>query len=85
MADARLRAEWLGQMRFDDLSDAAWRVFTSALMWSIGNGTDGVIPRRYLRYLHPDGVIEESVRIELVHAGLWSSSCRHVRDDRLDR
>lgn len=73
MADARLRAEWLGQMRFEDLSDAAWRVFTSALMWSVGNGTDGMIPKRHLRFLHPEGV-SEAVRTELVAAALWSET-----------
>lgn len=72
MADARLRSEWLGQMRFDDLSDAAWRVFTSALMWSVGNGTDGVIPKRYLRYLHPSGTVEPAVIADLVKASAWS-------------
>lgn len=72
MADARLRSEWLGQMRFDDLSDAAWRVFTSALMWSVGNGTDGLIPKRYLRYLHPSGTVAPAVITELVKADLWS-------------
>lgn len=71
MSDARLRSEWLGQMRFDDLSDTAWRIFTSALMWSVGNGTDGVIPKRYLRYLHPEGVKPEA-NVEIVQAGLWT-------------
>lgn len=69
MADARLRGAWLGKMRFDDLSDTAWRVFTSALMWSTEQGTDGAIPARYVRFLHPDGEQPEAVE-ELVAAGL---------------
>ena len=69
MADARLRGAWLGKMRFDDLSDTAWRVFTSALMWSTEQGTDGAIPARYVRHLHPDGEQPEAVE-ELVAAGL---------------
>ncbi|GAA3654455.1 hypothetical protein [Microbacterium marinilacus] len=73
MADARLRSEWLGQMRFLDLSDAAWRVFTSALMWSVENGTDGAIPARHLRYLHPDGVRDDA-NAEITAAGLWTAT-----------
>lgn len=70
MTDARLRGAWLGKMRFDDLSDAAWRIFTSALMWSAEQGTDGVIPTRYVRQLHPLGVME-GANSELVDAGVW--------------
>lgn len=55
MADARIKGEWLNSMRFDSLTDTTWRVFTGALMWSAENGTDGFIPTRYLRMLHPDG------------------------------
>lgn len=69
MADARLRGAWLGKMRFDDLSDTAWRVFTSALMWSVEQGTDGVIPSRYLKQLHPDGE-QPSAIDDLVTAGI---------------
>lgn len=71
MADARLRSEWLGQMVYEDLSDAAWRIFTSGLMWCVENGTDGEIPKRYLRYLHPDGRLD-AANVELVQAGLWT-------------
>ncbi|MFS0912806.1 hypothetical protein AB3M89_13545 [Microbacterium sp. 179-I 3D2 NHS] len=81
MVDARLRAEWLGQMRFDDLSDAAWRVFTTSLMWCVNNGTDGEIPKRYTRYLHPEGV-KRTIALELVKAGLWSEQKdRYVMPD----
>lgn len=70
MTDARLRSSWLGLMLFDDLSDAAWRVFTGGLMWSAEQGTDGFIPRRYVRTLHPDGENPEAVA-EIAAAGLW--------------
>lgn len=73
MADARLRAAWLGQMRFDDLSDTAWRVFTGALMWSVENGTDGLIPARYTRYLHPDGD-QPAAFDELADAEIWTAT-----------
>lgn len=70
MTDARLRGAWLGRLRFDSLSDAAWRVFTSALMWSAEQGTDGMIPARYLRQLHPDGEQPGAFQ-ELTEAGIW--------------
>lgn len=70
MTDARLKSEWLNAMRFDALTDAAWRVFTGALMWSVDNGTDGAIPTRYLRMLHPDGAKPEAFA-EIEKAGLW--------------
>lgn len=70
MTDARLRSEWLGQMKFDDLSDKAWRVFTLGLMWSVEQGTDGFIPKRYLKTLHPDGE-DASAFEEIRNAGLW--------------
>ena len=69
MTDARLRGGWLNTMRFDDLSDTAWRVFTSGLMWSAENGTNGLVPNRYLRMLHPNGEQPEACR-ELAAAAL---------------
>jgi hypothetical protein len=53
----------------DGQSDKAWRVFTLALMWCNENGTDGVVPRRAFRFLHPDG-LDESVIEELIAASL---------------
>lgn len=75
MVDARLPSEWLGSIRIDNLSDRAFRVLAGALMWCNGQGTDGVIPARYSRYLHPDGEDAEAFG-ELVRAGLWD----HVDD-----
>jgi len=70
MVDARLPAEWLGSIRFDDLSDRAFRILAGALMWCNTHGTDGSIPSRYTRYLHPDGN-NQSAFDELTSAGLW--------------
>lgn len=70
MTDSRLRGEWLNSMKFDDLSDVAWRVFTGALMWCNENGTDGFVPTRYLKMLHPDGTRADAYA-ELVSASLW--------------
>jgi hypothetical protein len=71
MVDARLPAEWLGSIRFDDLSDRAFRILAGALMWCNGQGTDGSIPSRYTRYLHPDGN-DQAAFEELISAGLWT-------------
>lgn len=70
MVDARLPAEWLGSLRIDKLSDRAFRVLAGALMWCNGQGTDGAVPARYTKYLHPDGD-DEGAFDELEAAGLW--------------
>ncbi len=71
MVDARLPAEWLGSIRIDDLSDRAFRILAGALMWCNGQGTDGSIPVRYTRYLHPDGT-DQAAFDELEKAGIWT-------------
>ena len=73
MTDARLRGEWLNSMRFESLSDVTWRVLTGALMWSAENGTDGHVPERFLKRLHPDGEHTEAFD-ELLSVGLWQRS-----------
>jgi len=75
MVDARLPAEWLGSIRIDNLSDRAFRVLAGALMWCNGQGTDGSVPSRYTKYLHPDGD-DPAAFDELEQAGLWE----HVDD-----
>ena len=72
VTDARLRGPWLNAMLYSDLSDAAWRVFTGALMWCAEQETDGVIPRRYLHKLHPEGEQHDAWR-ELEAAGIWAA------------
>ena len=71
MVDARLPAEWLGSLRIDNLSDRAFRILAGALMWCNGQGTDGAVPARYTKYLHPDGDDQDAFD-ELEAAGLWS-------------
>jgi hypothetical protein len=73
MTDANLKDPWLGDPRFDALSDKAWRVFTSGLMWANRQGTDGDIPQRYLAHLHPDGTGETEL-FELDRAGIWETT-----------
>jgi hypothetical protein len=75
MVDARLPAEWLGSIRIDNLSDRAFRVLAGALMWCNGQGTDGAVPARYTKYLHPDGD-DPAAFDELEQAGLW----KHLDD-----
>ena len=50
--------------------DRAFRTLAGALMWCNGQGTDGLIPARYTRYLHPDGDHQVAFD-ELESAGLW--------------
>lgn len=69
MTDARLPGRWLMNTQIMGLSDRAWRVFTSALMWSTEQGTDGAIPRIAMRLLHPEDIPAETLD-ELEHAGL---------------
>jgi hypothetical protein len=73
VTDARLPGHFLNMPRFDELSDAAVRVLVCSLMWSAEQGTDGAIPARYLRLLHPDGKRPEAFA-ELVRAGFWQES-----------
>lgn len=70
MTDARLKGVWLNTPKFDELSDAAWRVFTGALMWSAQQGTDGLVPERYARLLHPHGDQPDAFD-DIERAGLW--------------
>jgi hypothetical protein len=70
MPDTRLPDSWLNNPLFDDLSDAAWRTWTGGLMWANHRGTDGAIPLRYLRMLHPDGE-QPAAANELIRASLW--------------
>ncbi|WP_157078833.1 hypothetical protein [Herbiconiux solani] len=71
MTDARLPGRWLTDPRMDGLSDRAWRTFTGSLMWSNEAGTDGKIPPRAMRFLHPEGV-DSATTAELIKAGLWA-------------
>lgn len=69
MTDSRLPGPWLTDPVMDGLSDRAWRTFTGALMWSNQAGTDGALPKRAMRFLHPEGIDPAAVK-ELMTAGL---------------
>ncbi len=70
MTDTRLPESWLTNAVIDALSSDALRVHFLGLMWSNANGTDGLIPDRALRYLHPDGKRQDCLD-ELTAANLW--------------
>lgn len=70
MTDSRLPGRWLTDIRFEQLSDRAWRTFCGSLMWSNEQGTDGRVPDAAMKYLHPQGVDAET-RKELQAAALW--------------
>jgi hypothetical protein len=77
VVDTRLRGEWLHTPRFDDLSNEAWRLFTLAMMWSNEQGTDGVVPVRYLKVLHPS--VDPERISELETAGLVDITDEEIR------
>lgn len=70
MTDSRLPGRWLTDVRFEALSDRAFRTFCGSLMWSNEHGTDGAIPDVAMKYLHPLGV-DVQTRTELLNATLW--------------
>jgi hypothetical protein len=73
MTDARLPSRWLTDPALEALSDRLWRIHTAALMWSAEQGTDGRMPPRTLRLLHPDGATASDAD-ELVAAELWRTT-----------
>jgi hypothetical protein len=70
VTDARLPSRWLFSPQIEALSDRAFRTFAGALMWSAEQGTDGLVPKRSLRLLHPDGADQPAID-ELLRCGLW--------------
>lgn len=84
MTDSRLPGRWLIDPVMDGLSDRAWRTFTGSLMWSNEAGTDGRLPKRAMRLLHPEGVDSATLR-ELVEAHLWEPSGADVQIPDWDR
>jgi len=70
MADARLRDTLIGDPKMENLTDTEFRVWTLGLVYANRHLTDGHIPARALRYLHPDG--EKPVAVErLLALKLW--------------
>jgi hypothetical protein len=78
MTDTRLPSRWLLDPAMEQLSDRAWRTFTGSLMWSNEAGTDGFMPRRSLRYFHPEGV-DSATLGEILAAGLWVEDGQDLR------
>jgi hypothetical protein len=70
MTNANLPDRWLADRRFrrDRLSDAGFRAYVNALMWSVGNRTDGVIEPGDLNYI-PD--FDTAKIPELIASNLW--------------
>lgn len=71
MTDGRIPGKWMNEPRFIEMGADTWCVFTKAIAWSNEAGTDGLIKRRYLSLLHPNGEQPRS-NAELVALGLWS-------------
>ncbi len=69
MTDARYPEAWLNDRRVVRLSDAAHRLFVTALAWSSSNRTDGLIEEADLALIHG---VDARHRTELVSAGLWT-------------
>lgn len=70
MTNANLPDRWLSDRRFrrERLSDAGFRAFVNALMWSVGNRTEGVIEPDDLKLI-PD--FDRATIKELVCGDLW--------------
>ncbi|MDM7856630.1 hypothetical protein [Cellulomonas alba] len=73
MTDARLPERWLNDRRFMRLSDAAWRLYTLALMWSVANRTDGLLECDDLNLLHR---VDPRNAAALVDAGVWEPTAQ---------
>ncbi len=71
MTDARVPGIWLHDPVMEGLTDCAWRTFIGSLMWCAEHGTDGRIPARALRLLHPVGV-DDTTAAELVANDRWA-------------
>ncbi|PPH95691.1 hypothetical protein C5C56_16100 [Rathayibacter sp. AY1D1] len=72
MPDARLPSRWQTDPDRVGLSDAAWRIYSWALMWSAEQWTDGRVPTAAVRMFPVDeGRSRAAVIDELVEAKLW--------------
>ena len=70
MTDGRIPGKWMNEPRFIEMDVHAWCVFTKAIAWSNEAGTDGLIKRRYLSLLHPDGEQPQAFAT-IAEMGLW--------------
>lgn len=69
MTDARLPERWLNDRRIIKLSDAAYRLFVTSLLWSVSNRTDGVLTDEDLDLISH---VDPGRAGDLGGAGLWS-------------
>ncbi|RZT87511.1 hypothetical protein EV383_4436 [Pseudonocardia sediminis] len=69
MTDARFPERWLMDVRVQALTDAGYRLFGNALMWSVSNRTDGEITDKRLPMIP---YVDTMAIPELVEAGLWT-------------
>jgi hypothetical protein len=71
MTNANLPDRWLSDRRFrrEHLSDPAFRAYVNALMWAVGNRTEGVIEPADLKYI-PD--FDRAVIPQLERGDLWA-------------
>ena len=70
MTDARLHMTFLTNHKVDGISDAAFRVYVNSIVLGSSQETNGHIPRRSLRLLHPEADLRASAA-ELEAARLW--------------
>jgi len=68
VTDARFPERWLNDRRISRLSDPAFRLHVTALVWSVGNRTDGVIDDSDLTLIPR---VDTARVAELDKAGLW--------------
>jgi 5-methylcytosine-specific restriction endonuclease McrA len=70
VTDTRLPDRWLSDRRIQRLTDAGFRSFVTALMWSVANRTEGVIEEGDLTLMGFSG-FRAGAEDEFVQAGLW--------------
>jgi hypothetical protein len=70
VTDARFPESLLTSTVYDGLSSDAFRVAVLGTLWAVSQRTDGRLPERALRFLHPDGRRTDCAA-ELVAAGIW--------------
>jgi hypothetical protein len=68
VTDARYPERWLNDRRILRLSDPAFRLFVTALVWSVANRTEGVIDEADLSLIPQ---VDGDRSAELAKAGLW--------------
>jgi hypothetical protein len=68
MTDARFPERWLNDRRLLRLSDGGFRLFVTALTWSVSNRTDGVVYDDDLALLVN---VDPAKAAELVKAAVW--------------